>query len=273
VQNAQNVGLLRTNTSGYKGVTMQRRSGRWIAQIVHNHKRQYLGTFAKVEDAAEAYRQAAHPARVRVRPPFAPCVGVYTPAMQVTLSSGEVVHLRPLEAEGRQGVYPRPQAGLLLPQGRRDRRPGHYEEVPANNFDLAWDAVLPLMVERVEKDGTGSPYTDAWRDDLDPGDSDKLEGAILEIKLPPKAAGEKNPWRNCVTTSNARWGRPPPPPEEYEDFRAVRDAGLLPRGPGRTGRGHLPAVAAVSESEAGGGPGAQRSSRAFYGLRDRVVCW
>lgn len=45
----------RSNTSLYKGVTFNKRLGRYIAQISHNRVRYHLGVFNTAEDAKEAY--------------------------------------------------------------------------------------------------------------------------------------------------------------------------------------------------------------------------
>ena len=46
-------------TSKYFGVTLHRRTGRWIAQITVDHSHIYLGMFGLEEDAAKAYDAAA----------------------------------------------------------------------------------------------------------------------------------------------------------------------------------------------------------------------
>lgn len=56
-QNAQNIGIPKHNTSGFKGVTWD--SGKWTAQISVNNKRKYLGRFLSRELAAVAYDSAA----------------------------------------------------------------------------------------------------------------------------------------------------------------------------------------------------------------------
>jgi hypothetical protein len=64
-QNAANTKKRRTMagkpcTSRYKGVTLQRSSGRWMAQITHGRGfHQYLGTFDTEVEAHEAYIIAA----------------------------------------------------------------------------------------------------------------------------------------------------------------------------------------------------------------------
>lgn len=57
-ENNQNTTLRNDNTSGYKGVTWNKCNKTWIAQIVMNGKRKYLGSFDNIEDAVEA-RQVA----------------------------------------------------------------------------------------------------------------------------------------------------------------------------------------------------------------------
>ena len=58
-QNGANSRRPRHNTSGYKGVVLCRRSGRWRASVRKNGRRIYLGTFATPEAAHDAYVAAA----------------------------------------------------------------------------------------------------------------------------------------------------------------------------------------------------------------------
>lgn len=46
------------NTSGYRGVTYERKSGLWRAQITFKGKRYYLGCYKWIEDAAKARKLA-----------------------------------------------------------------------------------------------------------------------------------------------------------------------------------------------------------------------
>ena len=55
-QNQWNARMLRTNTSGYKGVSFDRRRSKWTAQASHNNKHIYLGSFSTPADAAVAYQ-------------------------------------------------------------------------------------------------------------------------------------------------------------------------------------------------------------------------
>lgn len=57
--NAGNSGVHKHNTSGYRGVSQNTRSGKWHAQIKINGKQTYLGRFDTPEDAAEIYDAAA----------------------------------------------------------------------------------------------------------------------------------------------------------------------------------------------------------------------
>jgi hypothetical protein len=46
-------------SSKYKGVTWEKRTGKWVAQICVNYKNRKLGRFLVEEDAARAYDEAA----------------------------------------------------------------------------------------------------------------------------------------------------------------------------------------------------------------------
>jgi hypothetical protein len=57
-QNNENPGALRSdNTSGYRGVRYQKRTGRFEARAQHHGIQHNAGTFATAEEAAEAARQ------------------------------------------------------------------------------------------------------------------------------------------------------------------------------------------------------------------------
>lgn len=58
-QNQANVDKQKNNTSGYKGVQLYKRTGKWQAYIIVNRKQKHLGYFSKVEDAARKYDKAA----------------------------------------------------------------------------------------------------------------------------------------------------------------------------------------------------------------------
>lgn len=54
-QNGHNANISKRNKSGYKGVSYMRANGKWLAQIMLNGKRTYIGYFDKAENAAKAY--------------------------------------------------------------------------------------------------------------------------------------------------------------------------------------------------------------------------
>ena len=54
-QNGCNMGISSANTSGAKGVTWNRRLGKWQAQIGSNGKMYYLGLHATLASASSAY--------------------------------------------------------------------------------------------------------------------------------------------------------------------------------------------------------------------------
>lgn len=58
-QNSQNKRVPRHNTSGFKGVSINRKSGKWVAMIQVASKQMYIGRFNTKEEAHAAYCTAA----------------------------------------------------------------------------------------------------------------------------------------------------------------------------------------------------------------------
>jgi hypothetical protein len=58
-ENMKNRKMARNNTSGYKGVSYAKTSGKWMAYICVNSKLQNLGYYDTAEKAAEVYDEAA----------------------------------------------------------------------------------------------------------------------------------------------------------------------------------------------------------------------
>ena len=54
-KNKGNIGLLRSNQSGYRGVSLNKSTGKYHAQIKISGKQVYLGRFDTAEDAARMY--------------------------------------------------------------------------------------------------------------------------------------------------------------------------------------------------------------------------
>lgn len=58
-QQAGNVPIPCRNTSGARGVWFDRRSGKWVAEIMNNRRKNVLGRFNKKSDAVACYKDAA----------------------------------------------------------------------------------------------------------------------------------------------------------------------------------------------------------------------
>lgn len=58
-QNMWNFGPKASNTSGFKGVWLDKRRGKWVAETTVRQKKVHLGSFATPEAAASAYAAAA----------------------------------------------------------------------------------------------------------------------------------------------------------------------------------------------------------------------
>jgi hypothetical protein len=58
-QNKANTGLYKNSTTGLKGVSVERTTGKFLAQIQKDGQKVYLGLFPSPQQAHEAYLQAA----------------------------------------------------------------------------------------------------------------------------------------------------------------------------------------------------------------------
>jgi len=58
-QNMRNITRIKSNTSGYKGVSFFKRTEKWRATIAINKKQIHLGYFKTAEEARDAYREAS----------------------------------------------------------------------------------------------------------------------------------------------------------------------------------------------------------------------
>ncbi|OGJ58310.1 hypothetical protein A2635_05320 [Candidatus Peribacteria bacterium RIFCSPHIGHO2_01_FULL_51_9] len=58
-QNMMNMKKSAINTSGFRGVTWNKRRKKWVAQIGFQMEKIYLGAFNDIEAAARAYKTAA----------------------------------------------------------------------------------------------------------------------------------------------------------------------------------------------------------------------
>lgn len=57
-ENRQNIAKLKNNTSGFIGVSWQENTQQWMASIMIDGKRKFLGYFKNAEEGFEAYKNA-----------------------------------------------------------------------------------------------------------------------------------------------------------------------------------------------------------------------
>ncbi|MDI1360639.1 HNH endonuclease [Methylotenera sp.] len=56
-QNLRNTGKYKTNTSGFKGVSLVTKSKKWLAQATFKGQKKFLGLFKTPEEASESYQK------------------------------------------------------------------------------------------------------------------------------------------------------------------------------------------------------------------------
>lgn len=59
IHNARNTAMSAANTSGFRGVSFDKRRGKYVARIVDNYRQHVLGYFENIEDAVVAYNKAS----------------------------------------------------------------------------------------------------------------------------------------------------------------------------------------------------------------------
>lgn len=101
--------------------------------------------------------------------------------MRITLKSGEIVTFK---EKFNHGLHK-----LLFKAINKDvyweqnTTTGEYERrVPAENIEYQYEAVLPHLIEKIEKDDQTVECTATWIDNLDQDDWLKLEQAAINIK-------------------------------------------------------------------------------------------
>jgi len=107
----------------------------------------------------------------------------------LTLSDGTKVHLREkFTHKMHRELFAALNKGVVWKQNLDS---GEYEkELPAVNIEMQYEAVFPLLVERIETGGKEIAYTTDWLDDLLQADYRLLEEAAQEVRTGPPLKDE-----------------------------------------------------------------------------------
>lgn len=100
--------------------------------------------------------------------------------MLVTLSTGEEVTLS--DKWGRKAMRAYNLALGIKYEEQDDGNIMLDRDIPLENFNLAVDAALPHLVEKVKAGEIEQPFSPAWLDNLDSDDFLKLKDAVSAIK-------------------------------------------------------------------------------------------
>jgi hypothetical protein len=113
--------------------------------------------------------------------------------MQVTLPvSKQVVTLKPWKRKAGKLFYKTINKDVFYVQDLGTGQIEQVKKIPVENYDAAYEAVMPILIERIEQNGTEIPFSQAWLDDLEERDYDALEAEVSALKLSAREAGEKN---------------------------------------------------------------------------------
>ena len=104
----------------------------------------------------------------------------YLPVI-VTLSTGEKITFKERFTHKMQkAIFRAVNNGVSWKQNVET---GEYEkDVPAENIEFQYEAVFPLIVERIEKDGKDALYSAEWLDEVLQTDYRALEDAVARIR-------------------------------------------------------------------------------------------
>lgn len=108
----------------------------------------------------------------------------------ITLSSGEKVHLKDRWTHKADKEFNRALwKGVFIEQN--DATGESSRKMPAENLVLAYEAVMPYLIERIERNGSDVAFSEAWLDELDRDDYQKLKEAVDGVGRTDKASREK----------------------------------------------------------------------------------
>lgn len=114
-------------------------------------------------------------------------------AVNLTLSNGDVLTFRPDYTHRMERAFKE-----ALTKGMQLKQKGQeviVESIQADALDRATEAVLQLLIEKISRNGTDTPYSTEWMLDLKEGDFERLRETVASLRganEAEKARGKKN---------------------------------------------------------------------------------
>lgn len=107
----------------------------------------------------------------------------------VQLSTGEKVHIKDrFTHKMHRELFKALNRGV---NWKQDAETGEFtKELPAENIELQYEAVMPLVIEKIEKGGATVAFSPDWLDELDQPDYRRIEEAIAAVRVGPTAQSE-----------------------------------------------------------------------------------
>jgi hypothetical protein len=108
----------------------------------------------------------------------------------ITLSTGDIVHFKDRYTHAmHKAVFAAVNEGVIWQQ---DAVSGEYKkDIPPGNIEFQYDAVYPLAILKIVKDGKELVYSEEWLNDLPQEDVGKLETAMTALRRGGKSNEEK----------------------------------------------------------------------------------
>jgi len=101
--------------------------------------------------------------------------------MIVTLSIGDKVYFSEVWTHGCERALEKVRdEGVIIRENLDDGT--WVKEIPSENFNRAYEAVFPTIIEKIVREGKDNQYSEAWLNEIPERDYEKLKAHIVALR-------------------------------------------------------------------------------------------